>query len=233
MKIDITVNDSDEETLAMMRGLFSDLKGKLAVQKQADGSQVWRVTRDGITRTLVVLLKFNNFNKKDITKDTEREKEAEKSADQETGPSPAIVNDTPKRNFHPSRPMYRTRQDGGGSQVSLFEPVRTTKEDVKEFMDEWNSRMWLPNIRGTDRQCRIIRTALSRPSFKGGWRDAFAEILQSKFLRGANEKKFRLTLDWFLEADNFDKIIEGKYRDDSKPNQSTKHEPTYDTDTIT
>lgn len=43
------------------------------------------------------------------------------------------------------------------------------------------------------------------------WAKYFARIEASAFLKGKNDRKWKATLDWILNAANMDKILEGKY----------------------
>lgn len=104
--------------------------------------------------------------------------------------------------------MYRKRQQSNDT-PDLFDSTPSYVADVKEFIDEWNSKIWLPKIIITDRQCKIIRQALTRPFFRNNWRESFKILAKSSWL--VFKKKPRLNLDWYLNPDNFDKIIEGFY----------------------
>lgn len=46
-----------------------------------------------------------------------------------------------------------------------------------------------------------------------GWRKALKEIEESRFLRGENARGWRLDFDFLVKAENFQKVIEGKYND--------------------
>lgn len=107
--------------------------------------------------------------------------------------------------------------------MSLFNPEKNMKENVVIFIEFWNERMWLPKVRGTDRQAREIGAALRRPAFRDNYAEAIAQISRSKFLRGGAGRNFRLTLDWFLQDDNFDKVLEGKYQDVEPPKNITSN----------
>lgn len=102
----------------------------------------------------------------------------------------------------------RKQADSG---PDLFDSKPTYRDDVQDFIAEWNSKIWLPKIIVTDRQCKIIRNALRRPFFNTNWRESFKIMARCKWL--VFQKRPKLCLDWYLEDDNFDKIIEGKYLD--------------------
>lgn len=113
-------------------------------------------------------------------------------------------------------------------QSDLFgKPGKSMRVDVMTFIGYWHSKFWLPKMRCTDRQCSEIHKALQRPMFAENYKECLDEILKSKFLKGGAGRGFKFSLDWFLVPDNFDKMLEGKYRDKEK-NQATD----YDRDTI-
>lgn len=111
-------------------------------------------------------------------------------------------------NFHRDKCSGKRKDQGG----ELFENSVNLRDDVKEFVEKWNSYIWLPKILGTDRQARMIRQAMLRPFFKNNWRESFAIMSKCRFL--LYKMRPPLRIDWYLEPDNFDKIMEGLYLDD-------------------
>jgi len=98
------------------------------------------------------------------------------------------------------------------AQTDFFEQeVFGLREEIQQFIDSWNSKIWLPKIQGTPRQATLIRRAFDRPFFRARWKDTFPLMAKSIWLR--TKMRPRLSLDWYLESDNFDKIIEGFYID--------------------
>lgn len=118
------------------------------------------------------------------------------------------------------------------NQTELFGEFKSFREEVSLFIETWNGFIWLPKIIGSDRQCAEIRKAMDRPFFQRNWRDSFAMMAKSSFLRKLRPA-FRL--DWYLTPDNFDKIIEGKYLDDKykTPTEPSKTTRTGDDEWIT
>lgn len=114
-----------------------------------------------------------------------------------------------------NRDKKRPQKEGG--QFDLFDTTPTYKEEVEAFIETWNSHLWLPKVLGTDRQCRAIRNALSRPFFAKNWRGCFSMLAKSSFVW--SKMKPPLDIDWYLRPDNFDKIMEGKYLDDKYQNE--------------
>jgi hypothetical protein len=91
----------------------------------------------------------------------------------------------------------------------FFDNTHSYNGEVKEFIDTWNSHIWLPKVNGSDRQAKLVREALRRPFFKKNWRESFGILAKSPYLL---RKRFRM--ESFLEPDFFDKIVDGLYLDD-------------------
>lgn len=79
----------------------------------------------------------------------------------------------------------------------------------------------MPKIRGTLRQVREIGLRCRSPYFQKNYQEAIELVGRSKFLRGL--KGFKISIDWFLIPDNFDKILEGKYSDPSQKQNTAKN----------
>lgn len=102
------------------------------------------------------------------------------------------------------------------NQPDLFESqsLNTLRPDVEKFLEYWQSKKWLPKLYGTDRQASLIRDAMRRTFFRVHWQDALDILLQCSFL--LFKKKPPFSLDWFVQDDNFDKVMEGKFLNDKK-----------------
>lgn len=103
------------------------------------------------------------------------------------------------------------------AQTELFTSVEVfgIKEEVQAFINEWNSKIWLPKIILTPRQVAMVRAAMDRPFFRAHWKETFPLLARSVWLRTKMRPAFRV--DWYLESDNFDKILEGKYITEPEP----------------
>lgn len=100
----------------------------------------------------------------------------------------------------------------------LFSEIPASfRKGVPEFLEFWNSKLYMPKIRGTPRQARLIGLRCRSPYFQKNYQEAIELVGRSKFLRGS--KGFVISLDWFLIPDNFDKLLEGKYSD--QPHKNT------------
>jgi hypothetical protein len=91
------------------------------------------------------------------------------------------------------------------------------REEVQAFIDEWNAKIWLPKIIATPRQVSLIRDAMTKPFFRSHWKETFPIMARSPFLW--SKMKPPIKIDWYLESDNFDKILEGHY----SPQQPTNN----------
>ena len=108
---------------------------------------------------------------------------------------------------------YRQKKKIAEQTPDLFNiPLTFYGDERKAFIELWNSKMWLPKLTPTDRQCKVIRLALDRPFFKTHGREAIGILAKCSFL--VFKKRPKLDLDWFCDHDNFDKIMEGKYIDE-------------------
>lgn len=97
---------------------------------------------------------------------------------------------------------------------------KSLRADVQEFLEFWNSKLYIPKIRGTPRQVRLIGERCRSPYFLKNYQEAVELVGKSKFLRGS--KGFQISLDWFLIPDNFDKLLEGKYSDKQQKENTSK-----------
>lgn len=102
------------------------------------------------------------------------------------------------------------------------------REEIQQFIDHWNAKIWLPKIQTTPRQAKIIRLAFDRPFFRAHWKETFPLLARSVWLRTKMRPAF--TLDWYLESDNFDKILEGKYITEPETNEMSNHKIVRDGD---
>lgn len=112
---------------------------------------------------------------------------------------------------------FNNKRNGKGKDLGgadLFRMDTSMRDDVKSFIEKWNSYIWLPKIVGSDRQAKMIREAMRRPFFARNWMASFEIMARSRWL--IFKMRPPLRLDWYLEQDNFDKIIEGAYIDEDK-----------------
>jgi hypothetical protein len=85
---------------------------------------------------------------------------------------------------------------------------------IEHVVDAWNStaqRFGLQAVRKlTPERRRKISTRI-RQSPVEDFTEAIAAIGRSAFLRGENDRGWKINFDWMLEPKNFTKMIEGNY----------------------
>lgn len=78
---------------------------------------------------------------------------------------------------------------------------------IDEIVDHWNSHESLPRVAvkapGLSRHLTAL-TAID--GFCDGWRAVIDAIARMPFYCGANNRRWTVTLDWFLKPDNFAKV---------------------------
>lgn len=96
-----------------------------------------------------------------------------------------------------------------------------TTPPLSEILEEWNAmakRTGLPNcLVMSDKRRRTLQIRFKDGFFSANWRKALAVIFESSFLKGNNDRSWRASFDWFIQPDSVAKIIEGKYKEESKP----------------
>lgn len=115
--------------------------------------------------------------------------------------------------YNRKRPKQDDRQE------ELFQPTLSLRDDVEQFLEMWNGKVWLPKLKVTPRQVSLIREAMLRPYFRSNWREVFQIMAKCPFLWSKMRPK--ITVDWLLISDNFDKVMEGKYLDQKTEKSDT------------
>lgn len=87
----------------------------------------------------------------------------------------------------------------------------------EKIVDSFNSTFGTAS-RLTENRRKAIRTRWRDPAWRRDWQSALARAGPSAFLRGANGTGWHITIDWFLNPNNFQKVIEGNY--DNRPGTS-------------
>ena len=91
------------------------------------------------------------------------------------------------------------------------------KDFSKRFVNEWNSIPELPTIR------QLRPNSQRYKQFHGRYTEVGEDLVQlidkikcSSFLRGKNNRGWKATLEWVMNPNNFDKVMENKYADKGK-----------------
>jgi hypothetical protein len=92
------------------------------------------------------------------------------------------------------------------------------KDFSKRFIDEWNSIPELSTIRQLRPNSQRYKQFHARYTEVGGeeLHQLIDKIKCSSFLRGENNRGWKVTLEWVMNPNNFDKVIEDKYTDRGK-----------------
>jgi hypothetical protein len=94
------------------------------------------------------------------------------------------------------------------------------KDFSKRFIDEWNSIHELSTIR------QLRPNSQRYKCFHARYLEVGEDLMQlidkikcSSFLRGKNNRGWKATLEWVMNPNNFDKVMENKYADKGKVNE--------------
>lgn len=94
------------------------------------------------------------------------------------------------------------------------------KDFSKHFVEEWNSIPELTTIR------QLRPNSQRYKQFHARYLEVGEDLMQlidkikcSSFLRGKNNRGWKATLEWVMNPNNFDKVMENKYADKGKVNE--------------
>lgn len=91
------------------------------------------------------------------------------------------------------------------------------KDFSKRFVEEWNSIPELTSIRQLRPNSQRYKCFHARYLEVGGdLMQLIDKIKCSSFLRGKNNRGWKVTLEWVMNPNNFDKVMENKYTDKGK-----------------
>lgn len=92
------------------------------------------------------------------------------------------------------------------------------KDFSKRFIEEWNSIPELSTIRQLRPNSQRYKQFHARYTEVGGeeLHQLIDKIKCSSFLRGKNNRGWKVTLEWAMNPNNFDKVVEDKYTDKGK-----------------
>jgi len=78
---------------------------------------------------------------------------------------------------------------------------------VVEFLNSWNQAEGLPTCQDFTPKRRKLFSDI-----QPHWRQALAKVAESDYLKGSGDNGWTMDIDWFLDRDNFSKVLEGKYK---------------------
>lgn len=100
--------------------------------------------------------------------------------------------------------------------------------DINKFISMWNSIGINKVISIKNRRLQSLKARIAEYSEEDVFR-AIENIKQSNFLKGENDRGWRINFDWFVAPNNFPKVLEGNYTNrktiDAPPSKKTKFEP--------
>lgn len=94
-------------------------------------------------------------------------------------------------------------------------------DNREEILRLWNGlaeELSLDKIRSISQK---RNTHLKNRLKEGDFKEVIDNIKNSTFLRGENDRNWKVTFDWLLKPENFLKILEGKYADKTKKPKHT------------
>ncbi|MFM1524537.1 MULTISPECIES: DnaJ domain-containing protein [Helcococcus] len=111
--------------------------------------------------------------------------------------------------------LYNKFINKKSSQENTYE--KTNLPNIMEYMHEWNNIEDIPKIviieSGTNTHYKLSK--LENKFGKENLIEAIRKINKSSFLKGY-KTNFIITFEWFLEEDNFVKVLSGRYTDRKK-----------------
>lgn len=104
---------------------------------------------------------------------------------------------------------------GAGTGIANDKGAASVYEQVAALYREMCPE--LPGVRDmTDARRRAMHArceAAPEGQIWAMWRELFGHVRRSSFLRGNNSRGWRASLDWLINATNFDKVMAGTYDD--------------------
>ncbi|MDD7183293.1 hypothetical protein [Peptostreptococcus porci] len=109
--------------------------------------------------------------------------------------------------------IYSFTHEEGQQNLTASQVINS--ESINLIIKKWNSIHNIPQIKaikkGTKRY-RLLQARLKEYELSEILK-AIDIINQSSFLKGINNREWKIKIDWFLEAGNFIKVIENSYTD--------------------
>lgn len=111
-----------------------------------------------------------------------------------------------------TEPKSSTQEDGEVDAESDREELLREAKSLEEFTTRWNQIPSLPKVRKlTPKRKTSLRVRLKDADFLQNWQEALAKVQSSPFCCGQNERGWQATMDWFIQPETLNKIMEGKY----------------------
>ena len=168
-----------------------------------------------------------NQNAKKTTETTQNNRTVEKTTETtQNNPKQPKTTETTLRERERERERVRERdperERGGGGEPSAHTTGARARDDTttttlkEEIVNSWNAHDFTQRVIHVDSpKTRWLKTqeAIS----KAGGAEAYIELLKSldehAYFRNQNENGYKLIYDWFVNPENFQGVLEGRYRD--------------------
>ncbi len=102
--------------------------------------------------------------------------------------------------------------------------VTNPEEAIQNIILSWNAIKTIPKIQTVSQQTRRYLDLIHILKQYGTEKviQAINNIPKSQYLQGKNDKGIIIQFDWFINQDNFIKVLENRYKDSSKSNPNNK-----------
>ena len=129
------------------------------------------------------------------------------------------------RNSQSREEKIRVDKSRAENEYSIGDTVCPTTRVVGRIINEWNSLSKyginkISKINKNTQREKWLSARLKQYS-ENDFMIAIDTIRHSGFLQGKNKRGWMITFDWFLRPNNFPKVLEGNYNDESEGDNNT------------
>lgn len=112
-----------------------------------------------------------------------------------------------------------------GEEVIITATESINHSDIKSVLEAWNELerygiRAVKKLKSTTNRYTMLSARISEYGIEDVL-TAIENIKHSGFLKGKNNKGWTITFDWFVRPNNFPKVLEGNYTDNSAQNKET------------
>lgn len=182
-------------------------------------------TTHGTTITIINYEVFNNSCTANSTTDgtTNAHQNVQPIVQQDVQPMVQQVHTTNKDNNVNNEEEREECQKGEEVIVSAAESINHS--DIKSVLEAWNELerygiRAVKKLKSTTNRYTMLSARISEYGIEDVL-TAIENIKHSGFLKGKNNKGWTITFDWFVRPNNFPKVLDGNYTDNSAQNKET------------
>jgi hypothetical protein len=116
-----------------------------------------------------------------------------------------------------AQPLANEKQSDGNQNQNHKEKRETPADPrlsilIRDLFQFWNDTAVLPRcLVVSDKRRRVMSARFKDEFFNANWKQAIERCRKSSFCCGENDRGWKASLDWFIQADVVAKIMEGKY----------------------